>query len=166
LLIATAVRLLMASGLLVATLTTPLMVLAYTLFTAELPRLQMSSRCRIASGLLVSAVAALVVPGMTLLILVCVTLAPILLLRIRLGDIGAGAAARRVRVLGRAGEILRVGLPGDLIGEGVEDFPGTGGLGVRPTGTTAATAARTCGELSGKFAKKSRHGGYCEAGCR
>jgi len=163
--------LLMPARLLVAAVATfsvdivALLVLAYRLFTPELPRLQVTSRCRIASRLLVSTVVALAIPGMALLILVCAMLAPILLLRMRLGDI-ATAATRQVRILGRAGRVLRVGLPRGLVGEGVEDFPGTGGLSVRPTGAAGAAAARACGELSGEFAKKSRHGLYCQAGCR
>merc|ERR1711939_233568 len=162
--------LLMPARLLVAAVATfsvdivALLVLAYRLFTPELPRLQVTSRCRIASRLLVSTVVALAIPGMALLILVCAMLAPILL-RMRLGDI-ATAATRQVRILGRAGRVLRVGLPRGLVGEGVEDFPGTGGLSVSPTGAAGAAAARACGELSGEFAKKSRHGLYCQAGCR
>lgn len=74
-----------------------LLVLAYRLFTPELPRVQVTSGCRIASGLLISAVAALAKPGVALLILVCAMLAQILLLRMRFGAIGAGADSGKSR---------------------------------------------------------------------
>ena len=138
--------LLVASMLLVATVTTlsvatvSLLVLARMLLTSELPSLRVTSRCRVASRLLVSIVAALAIPGMALLVLTCVLLAPVLLLRMRLGAVGR-RAARRVRTLGRAGEVLRVGLPCRLVGEGVEEFPRTGRLRVGPTGAVPAARA-------------------------
>lgn len=164
-------HLLMPARHLVATITTlsidivALLVLAHTLFTPELPRLQVTFMCWIAFWLLVPTVTTLNIPGMALLILVFLVIASRLLLRMWLGHIGAGPA-RRIRVLGGAGQVLRMGLPGGLVGEGVDDFPGTEERIARPIGAAAAAAARACGELSGKFAKKSRHGGYCEAGGR
>lgn len=58
-----------------------LLVLAHTLFTPELLRLQVTSMCWIASWLLVPTVTTLNIPGMALLILVFLVIASRLLLR-------------------------------------------------------------------------------------